>query len=139
MDAITQVRVLVGKQFGISEADAITPANLSPEERTRLFDYSNAYIAGHPDQFTADQVKRAKALVAAWGTNTPLLDTSFDWGALASEMGDNALKLGESVASVGQGVMSTLNMMKWLLPLVVAAFIGIWLWGEKKKRKIFSK
>lgn len=133
MDPITKVRILVGKQFNISEADAITPANLSPEDRTRLLDYTFAYVADHPTQFTEAQVRIAKQNVAAWGINTPLLDTSFDWGMLASEMGDNAVKLGESVASVGQGIMGTFNMMKWLIPLAVLAFIAIWLWGQKKK------
>ena len=133
MESTVRARVLVGKQFGISEADAISPANLSDEDRTRLFDYTFAYVASHPEQFETRQVEIAQKMVAAWGTNTPLLDASFDWGLLASEMGDNALKLGESVASVGSGVMNTLNMAKWLLPVAALVLVGIYLWKAFKK------
>jgi hypothetical protein len=41
----TQVRILVGKQLGISEADARTPANLPQDQAIKLSDYVFAYIA----------------------------------------------------------------------------------------------
>ncbi|MFT3870475.1 MAG: hypothetical protein QM715_18655 [Nibricoccus sp.] len=133
MDTITKTRILVGKQFGISEADAITPANLSPEDRTRLFDYTFAYVAQHPEQYEPRQVEIAKRHVAAWGTNTPLLDTSFDWGLLAREVGENVLKAGEAVASVGQGVLNTFKLGSWLIPVAAVVLVGIYLWKAFKK------
>jgi hypothetical protein len=133
MQDITQVRILVGKQFGISEADARTPANLSPEERTRLLDYTFAYVAAHPGDFLPSQVAIAKQHVDSWGTNTPLLDASFDWGMLASEMGSNVVKAGEAVASVGQGVLNTFKLGSWLLPVAAVVLVGIYLWKAFKK------
>jgi len=130
---IEQVRIAVGKQFGISEADARTPANLSPEDRTRLFDYTNQFVATHPANFTAAQVTIAKRMVDSWGINTPLLDTSFDWGMLASEVGSNVVKAGESIAGVGNGVLSLFKMGSWLIPAAGLVLVGIYLYREFKK------
>lgn len=136
MDNVTQTRILVGKQLGISEADATTPANLSPEDRIKLLDYTFAYIAEHPEQYEARQVEIAKRHVAAWGTSTPLLDTSFDWGMLASEVGKNVASAAEDVASIGKGVLNLASMSKWLIPLVGLALVGIVVWKVSQSDKI---
>lgn len=130
---IEQVRIAVGKQFGISAADARAPAGLSDADRTRLFDYTNAFIAANPAEFTAAQVVIAKRMVDAWGINTPLLDTSFDWGMLADEVGSNVVAAGESIAGVGQGVLSAFKMSSWLIPVGVFVFVAIYLYKEFKK------
>jgi hypothetical protein len=130
---IQAVRIAVGKQFGISEADAIAPANLSPEERTRLLDYTAQFVATHPNDFTPAQVAVAQKQVDAWGINTPLLDTSFDWGMLASEVGSNVLKAGESIAGVGNGILSVFKMGSWLIPVAAFVFVAIYLYKEYKK------
>lgn len=133
---ITDVQILVGKQLGISEADARTPANLSPEDRTKLLDYTFAYVAEHPEQFEPRQVEIAKRHVAAWGTSTPLLDTSFDWAMLAREVGSNVGAAIEDVASIGKGVLNLASMGKWLIPLVGLTLVGIVVWKVYKSDKI---
>jgi hypothetical protein len=136
MNTITQVRILVGKQLGISEADAITPANLSQADSIKLMDYTFKYVADHPTQFTPQQVAIAQNHVAAWGTDVPLNDTSFDWGLLASEMGNNVLKAGEDIASIGNGVLNLASMGKWLIPLVGLTLVGIVVWKVYKSSAI---
>lgn len=131
---IEEVRVAVGKQMGLSRTVSLYPGTLDAETRIKLLDYTNAFIAANPSLFTADQVRRAQAMVDAWGTNTPLQDTSFDWSALASEMGANALEAGEAVAGVGKGVLSTLKLTSWLLPLAVVVVVAIFLFGFFKKQ-----
>lgn len=130
---IQKVNILVGKQLGFSEADSLQPANLSASDRIKLFDYSFKYVADNPSQFEPRQVQIAKQHVAAWGIDKPLEDTSFDWALLGDEMANNALKIGESVASVGQGVMNTLNLAKWVLPLAGLTVVGILLYKFYKK------
>lgn len=123
----------MGKQFGISEADAVTPANLSPADRIKLLDYTFAYVANHPDQFDARQVTIARNHVAAWGIDSPLQDTSFDWSLLADEVGNNVLKAGESLASIGEGVLNLAKMGRWLIPLAGLVVAGILGWKLYKK------
>jgi hypothetical protein len=133
---ITKVRILVGKQLGISEADAITPANLDAETRTRLLDYTFKYVADNPAQFEARQVAIAKQHVSAWGVDVPLQDQSFDWNLLANEVAANVEQAVEDVASVGQGVLTTLGMAKWLIPAAALAVVGLVFWKYYKGQSI---
>ena len=133
---ITDVRIAVGKQLGISEADARTPANLPQDQNIKLLDYTFAYVAKNPAQFTPSQVAIAQQHVAAWGTDTPLNDTSFDWGLLASEVGNNVVAAAEDVASIGQGVLNLASMGSWLIPLVWLTLVGIVVWKIYKAEQI---
>ena len=133
---LTTVRILVGKQLGISEADARTPANLSQELNIKLGDHVFKYVADHPDQFEPRQVEIARKWVAAWGTDTPLLNTSFDWGLLAHEIAANVESAAEDVAGVGKGVLTTLGMAKWLIPLAALTVVGLIVYKYAKGQPI---
>jgi hypothetical protein len=131
---VQDVRVLVGKTLGLSESDSMYPGNIDPETRIKLFDLTNAWIKDHPENFSTQQVKSATAMNAAWGTNTPLQDTSFSYGDFAGEVGNNIVAAGEDFASVGQGVLNTLKMGKWLIPTVAVVVLLIVLYGFYLKR-----
>lgn len=133
---ITKVRILVGKQLGISEADAITPANLSQELNIKLGDYTFKYVADHPEQFEARQVAIAKQHVSAWGVDVPLQDTSFDWNLLANEVASNIAEAAEDVAGVGKGVLTTLSMARWLIPAAALGIVALIAWKYYKGQPI---
>lgn len=44
------------------------------------------------------------------------------------EAGNRVVELGGKVAGVGEGIFSGLSLMRWLIPVVVVALVGIWLW-----------
>jgi hypothetical protein len=126
---VKDVRILVGQSIGVSESDAVYPANLDDAMRIRLFDLTNAWVKDHPENFTSQQVKIATASNATWGTDTPLLDTSFSYTEFADEVGNNVVKAGEDFASIGQGVLGTLRMGSWLIPVVAVVLVAIFIYG----------
>lgn len=136
---VTQARILVGKQFGFSEEDSRAPANLSVEDRTKLLDYTFAYVAEHPEQFEPRQVDIAKRHVAAWGTNTPLNDTSFNWTLFKDEVGNNVANAVDDVASIGKGVLNLAGMGKWLIPVVGLSIAAIVVYKFYKAGDILPK
>lgn len=139
MTDITKLRIAVGKQLGYTAEESETPSKLSQADAVKLADYVFAYIANHPDEFAASQVAIAKQHFASWGTNTPLEDPSFDWGLLASEIGNNALKAGEDIASIGKGVLNLASMGKWLIPTIGIILAGIVVYKFYKAGDIIPK
>jgi len=127
MTDIKQVYIKVGKQLGLSEQESLYPGinNVSQEDSIKLGDYVFAYVYQHPEEFTAAQGAIAERHYKAWGTDTPLQDTSFDWGMLSSEIGNNVVNAAEDVASIGKGVLNLASMGKWLIPTIGLIVAGI--------------
>lgn len=117
--------MLVGKQLGFSAEDSSQPANLNDADRTKLLDYTFAFVASNPDKYEPRQVEIAKRHVEAWGTNTPLNDEGFDWQLLSSEIGNNIGEAVEDISGIGKGVLNLASMGKWLIPTVGIVLAGI--------------
>ena len=114
---------LAAIRLGIDLQDGSPLVTLTYEQRTAYNKAIAAIISANPDRFTPATVKTASLVVT---TNyEPLQDTSFDADEFTSALADNALAVGASVASVGEGVKSALNLTAILIPaaLVVGAFI----------------
>jgi hypothetical protein len=122
---IQAARVFVGQQIGLpSDYDGSMQAtnNLPDAKKQELTAALISYIANNPTRFTPQQVSvanaeynRAQTLTATGGYN----DTTF-WKEVAANV-ENA---GLAVASIGTGVVRSVNLVGTLLPvLVVVALV----------------
>lgn len=126
MISIQQARVFVGQQIGLpSGYDGSMSAtnDLPVEQKQALTAALIDYIANNPARFTAQQVSvanaernRAQTLTATGGYS----ETTF-W----AEVGKNVENAGMAVASVGQGVVSSVNLIGTLLPVGVLVAVVI--------------
>ena len=88
-------------------------------------------IATYPDRFAPSQVTQAKAVEMA--DYSPLASSDFSFSDFGREVLNNAVAAGDSVAGVGQGVLSTFKLAKWVIPAVGITLVVFWLMGQKKK------
>jgi uncharacterized protein YllA (UPF0747 family) len=126
MISIQQARVFVGQQIGLSsgyDGSMSATNDLPVEQKQALTAALINYIANNPARFTAQQVSvanaernRAQTLTATGGYS----ETTF-W----AEVGKNVENAGMAVASVGQGVVSSVNLIGTLLPIGVLVAVVI--------------
>ncbi len=107
------------------------------EPRTFTYDQQTAYVQAlareilkYPNNFTDATILAANSI--ANKNYGPLVDSSASFDDFADAFADEALKVGESVAAVGEGVKTTLSMSAYLIPVVAVAVVGIWLWKFSK-------
>lgn len=129
MNALQQAQANIRAQLGLND----NPSSWSYDER---LSYNNAlatFIANNADSFPADQVANANATLGK--ANTPLADTGFlsDLSTFGGAFEDEVLNAGNSVAGIGQGILSFASLAKYLIPLAGIAIVVILLIGFKKK------
>lgn len=127
------------KQVAI--AQIISNLGLSQDRSEWTYDerlaFNNAlakYIAANPELFSAQD--NANALISLNRNNAALSDNSFtsNFADFFSNLEDEAISAGESVAGIGQGVLNFASLSRWLIPLAGIAVVVILLWGFKKKQ-----
>lgn len=122
---IQQARVAVAQQIGgiASSYDGSMAAtnNLSDEKKQELTAALINYIANNPGKFTDLQVAtaqmelgRARTMTGTGGYN----DTTF-W----REVGANLERAGRAVASIGEGVITTVGVGGKLIPYAALLFV----------------
>lgn len=113
------------------DAATFDPKDFTFDQRTAYVHALAAYIADRPQLFT-DGTLATAANVSAKDYGS-IADTAPTFDAFADAFIDEALAVGQSVASVGEGVKTGLKLTRYLIPaaLVAAALIG--LYGLKKK------
>ena len=93
----------------------------TPDQQITITNQMKAYIRDHPSEFPAQQ-KIA---------NTPDIQLTDEYtfgdkvATFSEEFGNQALRVGEGVAGVGNGIVNTLSLAKWVLPLAGLAVAGI--------------
>ena len=122
---IPQLRAYVGQQQGLPASfDGSIDAyrNLSAAQQVTLTRGVVDYIKNHPGEFTPAQVQTANVEA---GRQSDIEDTGNNFSVFWTELGDQAFAVGNSVASIGQGVTNSLNLAGALLPvaLLVAVFV----------------
>ena len=122
---IPELRAFIGQQQGLPASfdGSITAyRNLTPAQQVTLTRGTVDYIRNNPGQFTPAQVQTATVEAGRQGD---IEDTGFDASLFWNEIGDQAFNIGNSVASIGQGVTNSLNLAGALLPiaLLVAVFV----------------
>lgn len=92
-----------------------------------------AYIAAHPENFTAQDLTTASVVQSK--TYSPLEDPSFDFGDFASEFGSN---VAAPFKAIGDGVLSAANLAKYAIPLLFigAVVIGLYMLNEKAGKPV---
>jgi len=105
------------------------PSDWTYEQRIAYNKTLADYILSHPDEF--DQTSALVASKVANQVYSPLEDTSFtsDLSIFGDELANQAIKAGESVAGVGNGVLSTFQIASWAIPVAALAVLGIALYG----------
>lgn len=88
-------------------------------------------IAKNPDAFSSQDVITAKDVEKK--DYSPLASSDFSFSEFGSAVVDNVVDAGNSVAGIGQGVLSTAKLAKWGIPLVAGTLLVFWLMGQKKK------
>lgn len=126
MITIQQARVFVGQQIGLPSGydGSMQATNALPvEQKQALTAALIDYIANNPTRFTAQQVSvataernRAKTLTGTGGYS----ETTF-W----NEVGKNVENAGMAVASIGTGVVTSVNLIGTLLPVGVLVAVVI--------------
>jgi len=130
---IAQARQIVGQQLGFSasfDGSVAAYRNLTPENQIRLTQGVFAYIKQNPGQFTDAQ----NATVAAESSRVDAL-TAENPGAFSvfvDAIADEALRVGGAVASVGNGVVTSVNLVGTLLPVAVLVSIVVFAWPYLK-------
>jgi len=131
---ITQLRAQVGQSItGDPSFDGSIPAYaaLSPNQQIDITNGMKAYIRAHPSEFGTVQNQVA---------NTPDIQHTEDYTVgqqisdFTDEFGNQAMRVGESIASVGNGVLNTLNLAKYGIPIVGVIIVAIYLYGTYKKQ-----
>jgi len=98
---------------------------LSPADRTRVTNYSVAFVRANPEMFSESETAVAVRFDPIAGPQ----DTSFDLGEFFSEVGENAEDLiVDPVVNIGRTAGATLNA----LPLIALAVGAYLLWKNIK-------
>lgn len=119
---------LVALEMGVNPDDN---SGLTYEQRSEFSRLLAAKIAQYPERFN-DATRKTAGLVAS-RTFDPMGDPSFDWTDFASDLADNAIAAGDSVADVGRGVTAGFSTLKWLIPLAVVAAVVGYGWIQYKR------
>lgn len=106
------------------------PADITPEvQREYLQRLSSAIVASGSGTWSDTQIATAKARLEHGAIPTPdaytVLDAASDFGGeLATQAGEVAGAVGE----VGKGVVNTLKLSSWLIPVVVIVWVALLIW-----------
>lgn len=125
-EAIASVRA----SLGLSNS----PSEWSYEQRIAYNKALATYINASPQSY--DEQTQASAQIVAAAQYSPLEDTGVlaDLSAFGSALEDEALAAGNKVAGVGNGILDTLGLAKWLIPAAAIILVGILLYGFYKKQ-----
>ena len=132
---IANARALVGQQIGLSNFDGSVAAyrDLSAADQIRLTQALFAFIRSNPQEFTEQQQQTVQVegnRVASLSTQDPS-----SWSVFVDAITDEALRVGSSVASVGNGVITSVNLVGTLLPLAVIVAVAVFAWPYIKHAK----
>ena len=98
------------------------------EQRQRYIAALAAYIQTRPEQFSDQTLTNAD--YAAKKPAQALADASFQWGDFATE---TFKPLSDAALSVGDGVLTTLNLSRWIMPAAAIAGVLILLTGLSRR------
>ena len=103
------------------------------DERQAYMQAIAAYIQANPGEFNANSVGLAGQVSSAGPQQ--LLDNSPSAAVtqFEDEFLNNVVQAGNQVAGVGQGVLSTFSLAKYIIPLSAVAVVVILLFAFKKK------
>ena len=109
------------------------PSTWSYDQRVQYLKAFSAYITQNPSQFNSISQSAAEKVQAT--TYPPLEDVSFSaqFSQFASAFGDEVVAAANSVAGVGQGVLSAFSLAKYLIPISLVIAVVILLFALKKK------
>jgi hypothetical protein len=107
------------------------PANgIVPVERQgEYFRALSAAILANPAAYPPTSVENARrnqnapdqSPITSYGVRDALAD-------FGSGLADQAARIGGAAASIGQGVIASANLMRWLLPIAIVAAVALFLW-----------
>jgi hypothetical protein len=112
------------------------PALASDWSYSQRVDYNKAfaaYVLAHPESFGVMDQQTAQIVTAEKPQDLSDTSMSANIQAFGSELLDNALEAGSKVAGIGQGVLDTAAIAKWLIPLGAVLVVGILLYGFYKR------
>jgi len=116
---------LVRYQLGL---DLIAESDWTYEQRTAFNKSLAAYIAAHPNAFAASDLVTAQQVTT--NQYTPLQDSSFDAGEFLSTTAANAAA---PFQAIGDGIITTANAARWVIPLFAAGAVVLLLLALNKK------
>ncbi len=124
--------LLTARRVAAAQVNAIGPngelltTQLSYADRVTYDKTLAGIILAHPDVFAPSAVQAAQGVAAA---NIPGSLQTYSVTQAVSDFVDEAanqgLAIGESVASIGSGIKSTLNLAAWLIPAAALAAVVI--------------
>jgi hypothetical protein len=132
MNVTETAKAYIKAQLGLPD----NPADWTYDQRIAYIRGLSTYIANNPDSFSAEQVATANASL---GRNYSSLDETgliASTGAFVSAFGDEVLEGVESVAGIGEGILSTASMLRYLIPLTVLLLVGVFVWHYYKTGKL---
>ncbi len=130
MNSLQQAQAYIRATLGLSD----DVSSWSYDERIAYNKALATYIAQNASSFPAQSVGTANAVLNEHAS--AIQDTGFlsDLSAFGSAFGDEVVNAGESVAGIGQGILSFASLTKYLIPLAGIIIVGILLWGFYKKQ-----
>ena len=120
MTSIQQARQIVGNQIGLPQSfDGSVAAyrELPAQKQVELNQAVLRYILANPANFLPAQVKVASQQVDASGNYK--IEESNPVATFWDEFENQAVRVASSVASVGEGVVSSVSIVGNLLPVLV--------------------
>lgn len=88
----------------------------------------SAYILREPSNYTEAAVANARRWANTADVELQRYTVTDAAGDFFGEVGNQALRIGEGAAAVGQGVVNTAKMMRWLLPIAALVVVGLFIW-----------
>jgi hypothetical protein len=131
---IPELRIVVARQIGLPstfDGSVVAYRELSPTQQTNLTKGMLDYIRNNPGRFTDAQVTTA-TVEGPRIQNATIEDTSFDWGLFADELGANVTAAGDQVASLGSGVLASVEALGKILPFVVVGAVLFFVFVKTK-------
>lgn len=120
--------------LGLDLQDGSPLVSLTYQQRAAYLPALSAVILQYPDRFTPATLATARGV--AGKTYDPLSDPAFDWEQFAAAVVVEAVAVGESVAAVGEGVKTGLNLTRYLIPLGVLAVAWVGYLALRKRANV---
>ena len=95
------------------------------EDRTAYLAANAEFRQANPHLFTPAELNAGANYANAATVPAPEFSYFKEFG---KELGNRVEEIGGKVAGVGEGIFSSLSLMRWLIPVAVVALVGIWLW-----------
>lgn len=112
------------------------PDNASDWTYSQRVDYNKAfaaYVLAHPDSFGTQDETTAQVITQEQPQDLSDTSLSANIEAFGSAVLDNVTAAGADVAGIGQGVLNTASLAKYLIPVAAVVALGILLLGLKKR------